>query len=195
VDDDLILHLMAEPCGEDWKEPTVADALETRLQDSYDLYFETMKEMQRVMDELKQELAPNLPNDMGPGTVQSGSSPQKGASMGLGDLVDVDYLYRAKFILGESTRKRLLAELHACNDKLERLLQINDSTSALQKTRRGVVKGATASIAALCGFWDHASRLYKTLSASWGCPCRGQHCARLMLQHRTSEEKEFQLLL
>jgi hypothetical protein len=60
VDDDRISDLMAAPLGEAWKAPDVADAPKSRLQGSYDLYFDTISEMQHVMKDLNNELAIDL---------------------------------------------------------------------------------------------------------------------------------------
>lgn len=47
----------------------------------------------------------------------------------------------------------------------------------------------------ICNFWDRAGLFYKALSESWGCACRYHHRARLILQHRTTADQEFQLHL
>ena len=54
-----ILRLLADPGGEEWKEHSLAKQLEDRLQDSYELYFETIQQLQRTMEELQEVLALN----------------------------------------------------------------------------------------------------------------------------------------
>ncbi len=57
ADDIELRRLISDPGGPAWKDPAIAAALEARLQDSYDLYLETLGEMERVMRELNHELA------------------------------------------------------------------------------------------------------------------------------------------
>lgn len=57
VDDDRIEALLADPGGDSWKEPMVADLLEKRLQDSFELYIEYIEGMDCVMKEIHKELA------------------------------------------------------------------------------------------------------------------------------------------
>lgn len=57
VDDDRIEALLADPGGDSWKEPLVADLLEKRLQDSFELYIEYIEGMDCVMKEIHKELA------------------------------------------------------------------------------------------------------------------------------------------
>lgn len=57
ADDAQLQLLIVEPRGPAWKDPIIEQALETRLQDSYGLYLEILGEMERVMQELNDELA------------------------------------------------------------------------------------------------------------------------------------------
>lgn len=230
VDDDTIARLVADPGGHSWKAPLIADALEKRLQDSYTLYFETISEMRRTIDDLNEELTRNMEMFTNAraiatfvtssGSTPPSSEPKPSFSMSrfkqhlkkplglqirlkqaLKTHVDSTQLYgeefvsRAKFIMQESIRKRIFGELQAGNDRLEKLLQMNDHLSALQTARQQTIAKTTTSATALNDFWKHADRLFTVLSRSWGCSCFQSHCARLALEHRTSAEKEFRLLL
>lgn len=57
-----ILRLLAEPGGKEWKEQSIAQQLEDRLQDSYELYFEIIQQLQRAMEELQEVLAVDKTN-------------------------------------------------------------------------------------------------------------------------------------
>ena len=57
ADDDQIKQLMANPGGEKWKEQEIAQQLEDRLRDSYELYLEIIREIQRTIEKLNHELA------------------------------------------------------------------------------------------------------------------------------------------
>ncbi|KAK0614454.1 hypothetical protein B0T14DRAFT_570391 [Immersiella caudata] len=230
VDDDTIARLVADPRGEFWKAPFIADALEKRLQDSYTLYFETITEIRRTIDELNEELIRNMelftdaqatanrvsssrsstppPSESKPTSAsrfrQRFKKPlelqnrfKKALKTGAesAQLRGQEFASRARFIMRETDRTRIFGELHLGNDRLEKLLQMNDHLSALQTARQKATANATASATALVDFWRHADRLYTTLSRSWGCSCVHSHCARLALEHRTNSEKEFRLLV
>jgi hypothetical protein len=57
VGDDKITTLLAAPGGDEWKETAIAESLEYRLGDSYELYLEYVRGVGRVMDEVNRELA------------------------------------------------------------------------------------------------------------------------------------------
>ena len=57
VDDTTISRLLADPGGEGWKDPSVDGLLKERLGEKYELYFEYMKGLERVMEKVEEELA------------------------------------------------------------------------------------------------------------------------------------------
>lgn len=101
--------------------------------------------------------------------------------------------YKLKFSNSETTRKQLFAQLKDYNDKLEKLLTTADRDAELAQQRLSRKRAADAD-SALCGFWVRAARLFRALASAWNCACREQHCARLLLQHRTSRSSEFDVL-
>lgn len=101
--------------------------------------------------------------------------------------------YKLKFSNSETTRKQLFAQLGDYNDKLEKLLTTADRDAELVQQR--YFKRRAAEIdSSICGFWIHAARLFRALASAWNCACREQHCARLLLQHRTSRRSEFDVM-
>ena len=56
VDDDMIQELIIDPAGDGWKDPSLEKKLMDRLPKSYDLFLDTINEIQDVMVVLKQEL-------------------------------------------------------------------------------------------------------------------------------------------
>jgi hypothetical protein len=56
TEDAHIKSLIADPAGSKWKEPDIAQQLEDRLRDSYDLYFDIVQALQRTMGEFNEEL-------------------------------------------------------------------------------------------------------------------------------------------
>lgn len=56
VNDDEIESLLADPGGKGWKDPDMETRLKEQLPKSYDLFIETIDEINHLMQELKQEL-------------------------------------------------------------------------------------------------------------------------------------------
>ena len=59
VEDDDIASLIASPAGTLWKDPAMEDRLKSRLPKSYDLFLDTINDINASMDELKNELGVN----------------------------------------------------------------------------------------------------------------------------------------
>ena len=57
ADEDQIKRLLVDPGGEGWREQSVAQQLQDRLQESYELYLEIIQQLKTTMDELNRELA------------------------------------------------------------------------------------------------------------------------------------------
>lgn len=101
-------------------------------------------------------------------------------------------LFRAKFSLGESKRKELFGKIETYNDRLEKLTTTSDAISQIQANRQAAKSTVSAVNTALLKFWNHAEKLYKIMAEAWNCS-HDQHCAQLILQHRTTADKEFRL--
>ena len=56
VDDHHITALIADPGGEEWKDPDLEVKLKGRLPKSYDLFLDTISDINATMDGLKEEL-------------------------------------------------------------------------------------------------------------------------------------------
>ncbi|KAF7558495.1 hypothetical protein G7046_g5664 [Stylonectria norvegica] len=167
-DDSKIAKLLSDPGGDMWKESSIADLLEERLQESYELYLEYIKGMGRVMDELNQELAAeSQPVQDSVTTPKLPMSTER-----IKHIVSKDgrafQSYKIKFSNGEGVRKKLFDDLQAYNDKLEKLLDSGDKDTQLQQQRALRVK-TTEIDTAICNFWIQARRLFKVLMANWNC--------------------------
>ncbi|KAK8022471.1 hypothetical protein PG993_013238 [Apiospora rasikravindrae] len=207
VDDDAQLEsMMVEPGGPAWKNAAIQEALEKRLQKSYRPYLSILADMERVMKELNEELA--IENDHVQSRVGGSHDheqnkteciqpPKAGRrtakvrqflSQGNCDF----QLFRAKFSLGDEKRKELFGKLETYNDRLEKLTTTSDAISQLQANRQASKSTVSAVNAALLKFWNHADKLYRIMVEAWNCS-HDQHCAQLILQHRTTTDKEFRL--
>lgn len=198
-DDAQLQRLINDPGGSAWDDPEIQRALEARLQDSYGLYLETLAEMQRVMQELNQELAAdsdavqtNVGNERRRARTPSASRFRRPF-----DQPNRAYqAFRVKFSMGERTRTRLFTELQTYNDRLEKLMASTDIVSELEEARQKQLSTRSNPASTAMGkFWHSADKLYRTLLGAWNCSCRDHHCAQLMLQHRAPTDRDFHLCL
>jgi len=189
ADDDKIKVLLAAPGGDSWRDPSVSSLLEQRLRDSYGLYFEYIKGIKRVMDEINRELA--IDSSSVQERLKASAKPKSTPSK---EKV-VFQLYRLRFSNNEAIRKRLFGELQEYSDKLEKLLDSSDEEERLVKQRTAASQLAAID-GAICSFWIQARSLFIALLASvQNCQCQ-QHGAKLLLQHRMAKQPpEFQIIL
>ncbi|KAF5696849.1 hypothetical protein FMUND_15577 [Fusarium mundagurra] len=192
VDDDKIEELLAAPGGPGWREPELDDLLQKRLKDGYTLYFAYISEMKRVMDELNGELA--LDSEPVQGNLDSAENLTRSERFRAAIRREgrVFLLYKMKFSNGESVRKSLLSEFHSYNDRLEKLLGLNDENTRLTEQRNALAQ-KTSIDHAVCNFWKQAMKLFRALASVWNCRCQATHGAELMLQHRTTREAQFHI--
>ena len=57
VDSETINELLADTASQGWRDPSVDDLLRRRLGENYEIYFEYIKEMETIMERVKEELA------------------------------------------------------------------------------------------------------------------------------------------
>jgi hypothetical protein len=99
---------------------------------------------------------------------------------------------RIKFTVRKSAREKHFAQLQDANERMQKLLESSDQISAARQ--RGRLSTAPSLLnRKLNEFWRHAKRLHEALSTAWQCACAG-HVAILGLEHRTSEDVEFNVL-
>jgi len=198
-DDAQLQRLVGDPGGDAWKEPGIQSALEARLHDSYHLYLEILGEMQRVMQDLKEELAIDSDiiqsNAADEGRVRTKPSATSRIKQSF-DRSNRSYqAFRVKFSVGERARTRLFAEFQTYNDRLEKLMASSDAVSELEEARQNQQVSSKSTTAAITKFWGNADKLYRALLGAWNCGCRDRHCAQLMLQHRAPADNDFRLQL
>jgi hypothetical protein len=99
---------------------------------------------------------------------------------------------RLKFSLKKSSRERLFSQLQDANDRMRNLLESSDHVTAARRSR-DTTKSPSLVNKKINEFWRHAKRLHEALSKAWQCGC-GSHVANLQLQHRTSDNIEFEVL-
>ncbi|KAK7960572.1 hypothetical protein PG988_011786 [Apiospora saccharicola] len=208
VDDDAQLEDMIDkPGGPAWKNPAIQKALEKRLQKSYASYLAILADMERVMKELNKELAVENDNVLSPAgdnhdhqhnkmvntqspTIASGRAAKLRQTL---SQENRDFqIFRAKFSLRGEKIKEIFGKIETYNDRLEKLTTTSDAISQIQANRQAAKSSVSAVNTALLKFWNHADKLYKFMVEAWNCS-HDQHCAQLILQHRTTADKEFRL--
>ena len=176
ADEEEVKRLLASPGIESWKGSPVADALESRLHDSYCLYLEIIEDMSHALDQLNQQLATDAKNiqckvaeqkvsnthtqhslSINPNSIRSDVDSAKNTTRpeetmrskvkrSLKERNREYQVYRVKFSLGENTRKRLFEELQTYNDRLEKLLSTGDIVSTLNQSTHNALKATSTSI-------------------------------------------------
>ncbi|KAI0016564.1 hypothetical protein F4780DRAFT_797694 [Xylariomycetidae sp. FL0641] len=180
--DDIKVHqLLEEPNGDAWREEALAELLEERLQDSYAIYFAYIKGFQIAMNQLLKELAVDS------SIIQDRLQVQKSIRHW-----QTYQRYKLKFSNGQAVRKKIFSELNDYNGKLEKLLESSDKEARLvqQRSQRNSI---VANDDAICLFWKQATSLFKALVSVWNCHCQ-DHYARLLLEHRTTRDNQFEFL-
>lgn len=127
-DADEVARLVGDPGGKDWSSKALQERLEGRLQESYGLYMEIIREMNETAEELRKELSldkatvqsklapPEPKKQRRPSSPQPPSKPSKLASA----KSKWDYeTFRLKFSFNEPVRNELLDQLKECNGRLE----------------------------------------------------------------------------
>ncbi|KAF6839610.1 hypothetical protein CPLU01_01747 [Colletotrichum plurivorum] len=195
TNDDLVVEdLLSNPGGKGWTDPTIVARLQERLQRSYEIYVGYIREVERVMRSIHQELA----LDSRCVQVQAHSEKEKISLSRLRASFATKesrafQVYRLKFANGESKRNQLFAELDEYCNKMEKLLDSSDRDAELVQ-KRAALKLVNAVDVAVCNFWPSASKLFHVLAASWNCLCQGEHFGQLRLQHRTTTELDFRII-
>jgi hypothetical protein len=131
--------LINDPAGDSWKNVEIQKALEWRLKDSYGLYLEILSEMQRVMQELNEELA--VDSEAVQSKAHEGKGPKSKIATATKLRQSLDrsnrtyQTFRVKFSLGAQKRTQFFADLQKYNDRLEKLMTSSDVVSKLEDNR------------------------------------------------------------
>ncbi|KAL8788383.1 MAG: hypothetical protein Q9195_007341 [Heterodermia aff. obscurata] len=207
VDDHHIAALIADPGGEKWKDAELEVNLKSRLPKSYELFLDTIFDINATMDALKDELGirrqafqQGLAATSEPvgGTVQD--TQKQGLRMPPKAPEDrkrswtkwvsrpnIEYqTQRVKFGFGRANRAKLFEEFSRSNGRLRELLDTNDNSLALRKMREHLKQSMINK--ASWKLWRHAAALHRLLQQTWSCHCRHMHRIYLLLQAQANCE-------
>ncbi|KAF1948435.1 hypothetical protein CC80DRAFT_498210 [Byssothecium circinans] len=199
-----VARLVGDPGGKDWSSKALQERLEGRLQESYGLYMEIIRDMNETAEELRKELAldkatvqsklapPEPKKRRRPSSPQPPSKPSKLASA----KTEWDYeTFRLKFSFNKPVRNELFEQLKQCNRRLEKLLSTSDKISALENVTPATTKQTSALETAFKKAWKKSDLLFKAIQKAWQCSCQQYHFANLRLEHRTLPEICFEVIL
>ncbi|USP81802.1 hypothetical protein yc1106_09076 [Curvularia clavata] len=200
-----VTKLIADPCGERWGDAALQQRLESRLNESYQSYQNTMTEMNEIAEELKKELCfdkKNIQDKLSPPETKKRSSsrspspqPSSRPSKLSATKGRLDYeVFRIKFSLGEPIRDELFSQLKECNERLEKLLSSSDRVSALQDVTPGYNKKTSELESVFKKVSKKSQVLFQALHDAWQCSCQHYHFANLRLEHRTLTEVCFKIV-
>ncbi|KLU83003.1 hypothetical protein MAPG_02070 [Magnaporthiopsis poae ATCC 64411] len=186
--------LLDNPSGPRWADADIAELLEKKLGESFELYICYVQRIKEAIDDVSaemesySELVDEKRKQQAVSTLArlSGSSIKDAAKL---------QTYKARFLEGEANRKRLLTELRDSNQKLWKLLDSSEKDAALTRQLEAAQAASTLD-ASLCNFWRTATAFFRALAAACGCQCRTDHAAGLLLQHRASckDKAKFEVL-
>lgn len=189
--------LLKDAGGSKWKSNRILQKeMQNRLQETYQLYMDTLDHMNEVMDALRIELSFDNVGLQTQLSAQPSQLSQPRPSLSARTRSNFDYQkFRVQFSLGESTRMELFAQVKKCNERLETLLNSSDRLSILQCGSNNVTRRNGNLEKIFRKVWDHAASLFKALEQAWECHCQHHHLADLRLEHRTTSLIHFDIIL
>jgi hypothetical protein len=194
-DEDEVGRLVGDPGGKDWSSEALQKRLEGRLQESYHLYLDIINRMNEITNDLRSELS--LDN----ATVQSrlAPPPTQPPSMSY-NLASVRsnlawMRFRSKFGFSNPKRSKLFDQLKDYNERLEKLLNSSDKSSAQKNATPVNTKETSALETAFKKMWKKSDHLFKALQKVWQCSCQQYHFANLRLEHHALPEINFEIIL
>jgi hypothetical protein len=202
-DRDEVDRLLSEPGGQAWSSKAIQDGLQERLQtESYELYMTIIGEMNEVALHLRKQLSiddPDVQSRLAPSkSSQSSNLPVPGQTSRLAAVKSKwDYeTFRLRFSFNEQGRNELFDRLMECNNRLDTLLRKSDAISALQNPAPTAPKGQISTLETVFkSARKKATFLFKAFQKSWHCSCQQYHFANLRLEHRTTTNICFDVIL
>lgn len=217
-DENEVALLLSDPGGEAWKDKALQERLVGLLQDSYDLYLQTINEMNETVQQIRRELAIDnvtvqsklvslkeneqhpSPEEQEPVTEEQKPSPSLALTTKSSKIASLKASwdwnkFRLRFSLNDPVRKELFKLLQNYNKRLKQLLK-NQGISKV--ALKDVVPHSIRRILGLDFTFRKVSResdfLFKAIQKAWQCSCQQHHLANLRLEHRTLPEICFEII-
>ncbi|KAL8683026.1 MAG: hypothetical protein Q9224_006720, partial [Gallowayella concinna] len=149
------------PTSSAWKEQHLTDRLQQRLQESYTVYFDLVRNLEQVLTTLAEKIG--LDNQGLPRWVDPRSRKQ--------------HWKRFTTCLNRKEHEAHLAEMSRDNQNLRNLTNDSLELEPIRQIRRNRKKSFKV-------IRDHAVRLHSALKSCLSCSCSTTHCADLQLEQR-----------
>ena len=157
--------LLRDPTGPLWRRAELEKKLKGRLPKSYEAYRSTIDDMRETMDVLQKKLG-----------IQNGKLTWTDDA----NRIKWEYEFRRiKYVLSKRKREKLIGDLTANNEELQKLFTSSERLAPLRKRRR--TPNAFKRIR------EQACGLYSVLATGWRCQCidtTPSHHANLLLEKR-----------
>ncbi|KAL1619921.1 hypothetical protein SLS56_009938 [Neofusicoccum ribis] len=169
-----LADMIAEPHGELWKDPAMAQKLKHKLDESYDAYHQTIKDIERIMktiaEKLDLERATSVTRNELEAMLVANGRPKSSQKF--------EFRKRVKFSMRRKKVKGLLEELDECNKELERFTEKSEKLEPYRKTSKPSIAQKLQKIQ------TYARVLHHTLVEAFSCSCRASHFTNLHLERR-----------
>lgn len=174
-----LAEMIAEPHGDLWRDPTMAEKLRYKLDESYDAYHHTIKDIEKIMttiaEKLDLERATSVTRNDLEAMLLAHGQPKVAQKF--------EFRKRVKFSMNKKKVKRLLEELDECNKELERFTEKSEKLEPYRKSSKPSIAQKLQKIQ------TYARVLHNTLVDSFSCSCKASHCANLHLERRELHPK------
>ncbi|OJD38858.1 uncharacterized protein BKCO1_300050 [Diplodia corticola] len=169
-----LAEMIADPQGDLWKDPAMAKRLKYKLDESYDAYHQTIKDIERIMtaiaEKLDLERASSVSRNDLEAMLLANGQPKPTQKF--------EFKKRVRFSMNKKKVKRLLEELDECNKELERFTEKSEKLEPYRKSSKPSIALRLQKIQA------YARVLHNTLVDAFSCSCKASHCANLHLENR-----------
>ncbi|KAK6424120.1 hypothetical protein LTR95_016434 [Oleoguttula sp. CCFEE 5521] len=190
-------QLLADPGGSCWKDSDVTEALQGRMKECHERYFEILGDMEETMAALCR--ATKVDDLKFQAMVQDRSTSAITATQKAKAtlMIRAQTSFQAKrfnYAMTGTRRDNLIDEIEGYNKTLEDVLSANDRISALtQQSTSEVSKPRIPKH--LLQFWRHANCIFRLLKEAWTCQCQGVHCMKLWLKQKSTSSIDLDIAL
>nr|OQO26601.1 hypothetical protein B0A51_08282 [Rachicladosporium sp. CCFEE 5018] len=190
-------QLLADPGGSGWKDSEVTEALQGRLKECHERYFEILGDMEETMAALCKATKVDDPKFQALLQDRSTSANTAKQKAKVTLMLRAQTCFQAKrfsYAMTGTRRDNLIDEMEGYNKTLEDVLSANDRISALTQQASSEVPKLRIPKHIL-QFWRHADCIFRLLKEAWTCQCQGVHCMKLWLKQKSSSSIDLDIAL
>ncbi|KAL1626536.1 hypothetical protein SLS54_002698 [Diplodia seriata] len=174
-----LAEMIAEPHGHQWRDDAMAKKLMYKLDESYDAYHQTIKDIEKIMTTIAEKLDLDRASTVSRNDLEAmllaNGQPKPSQKF--------EFRKRVKFSMNKKKVKRLLEELDECNKELERFTEKSEKLEPYRKNSKPSIALRLQKIQ------TYARVLHSSLGDAFSCSCKASHCANLHLERRDLHPK------